>query len=109
MEVKDLEKSIEGLPHGVKFITHKCGHSHDYDFLHPEVKGMESYMVREDCWSCKANLFSEKYGPKKPNLAESLEGLPKPGFDPLDIISPPAVIAIFGLIVTVIVLVVVWP
>lgn len=40
------------------------------------------------------------------DLEKSIEGLPKHGFDPLDIISPPAVIAIFGLIVTVIVLVV---
>lgn len=39
-------------------------------------------------------------------LEKLLEGLPKHGWSPLDILSPPAVIAIFGLIVTVIVLVV---
>lgn len=39
-------------------------------------------------------------------LEKSIKGLPRHGFDPLDIISPPAVVAIFGLIVTVIVLVV---
>lgn len=39
-------------------------------------------------------------------LLESIEGLPKHDYCHLDIISPPAVIAIIGLIVTVIVFVV---